>query len=257
MAYTVYQHISPSGKSYIGITKQNPKYRWRNGENYKSSPHFYSAIRKYGWENFEHIILYEGLTKEEACACEQYHIKELNTTDRNFGYNDRAGGETGASFSEELKRKQKEGLRRYWDNPQNRLKHSEACRGHKHTEETKEKMRQAKIGIKLPPHTEEWKRMMSEIMRHKSETDSRWLTENAERLREIGKAKEIGVVQLTVNGEFVAEYANAHAAQIVTGIPNGNIRRVCNGKGHLAGGYKWLNTTDYISQTEKSLIAKS
>lgn len=257
MAYTVYQHISPSGKSYIGITKQNPEYRWRNGENYKSSPHFYSAIRKYGWENFEHIILYEGLTKEEACACEQYHIKELNTTNREFGYNDRAGGEVGALFNDETRRKQRDAVRAYWAKPENRQKAKGRNLGRKMSDEARANMSKSKQGIKLPPHTEEWKRLMSEIMRHKVETDPRWLAENAERLREIGKRKEIGVVQLTVNWEFVAEYENAHAAQKATGISNGNIRRVCNGKGHLAGGYRWLNTTDYISQTEKSLIAKS
>lgn len=46
--YTVYQHKNKiNGKIYIGITKQSPEKRWGiNGCNYKTSPHFYSAIKK-------------------------------------------------------------------------------------------------------------------------------------------------------------------------------------------------------------------
>ena len=55
--YTVYKHISPNGKQYVGITKQDVVKRWANGEGYKNCTYFYNAIQKYGWENFQHIIL--------------------------------------------------------------------------------------------------------------------------------------------------------------------------------------------------------
>ena len=32
--WTVYRHIAPSGKVYIGITCQKPEYRWNNGNGY-------------------------------------------------------------------------------------------------------------------------------------------------------------------------------------------------------------------------------
>ena len=56
--YSVYLHNNKiNNKKYIGITKQKPKNRWGlNGYNYNSSPYFYAAIQKYGWDNFEHII---------------------------------------------------------------------------------------------------------------------------------------------------------------------------------------------------------
>ena len=78
--YTVYQHKNKiNGKVYIGITMQEPEKRWGvNGRNYKSSPHFYSAIQKYGWDNFEHNILYTNLTKEEACLKEQEKKRDKN-----------------------------------------------------------------------------------------------------------------------------------------------------------------------------------
>ena len=49
--YCVYMHVNKiNNKKYIGITKQKtPESRWgANGVNYKGSPHFYAAIKKYG-----------------------------------------------------------------------------------------------------------------------------------------------------------------------------------------------------------------
>ena len=76
------------------MTKQNPpSNRWgNNGCNYKESPHFWSAIQKYGWDNFKHEILYTGLTKEQACLKEIELIKEYKTQDNEFGYNIFSGG---------------------------------------------------------------------------------------------------------------------------------------------------------------------
>ena len=65
--YSVYMHINKiNGKKYIGITSQRPKSRWHNGKGYAQQRRFYSAIKSYGWDNFEHIILFNGLTKKEA-----------------------------------------------------------------------------------------------------------------------------------------------------------------------------------------------
>lgn len=57
--YIVYRHTSPSGKVYIGITSRQPEQRWLNGNGYKDSPKFYNAIKKYGWDNFNHEILFQ------------------------------------------------------------------------------------------------------------------------------------------------------------------------------------------------------
>lgn len=103
--WCIYIHKNKiNGKIYVGQTCQKPEHRWNNGEGYKGSPHFYSAIKKYGWDNFEHIILEKNLTLEQANKKEEYYIKILKTQNNKYGYNDRAGG-SNSKLSEEQKKK--------------------------------------------------------------------------------------------------------------------------------------------------------
>ena len=96
--WTVYKHTNKiNGKSYIGITSRNPEERWgKNGGNYRGvkGKHccFYNAILKYGWDNFTHDILINGLTKSEACAKEKELIVFYNSK-APYGYNLTNGGE--------------------------------------------------------------------------------------------------------------------------------------------------------------------
>lgn len=99
MGYIVYMHLSPNGKRYIGITGRKVEKRWgNNGTEYRKNSHFYNAIQKYGWDNIEHIILKEGITKEEACELEKYYIQLYKTMDKRFGYNRSIGGEYNSGF---------------------------------------------------------------------------------------------------------------------------------------------------------------
>ena len=66
----IYKHTSPSGKVYIGQTCQKPEHRWDNGKGYKSG-YFASAIKKYGWDNFKHEILFKGLDQLNADIIEE------------------------------------------------------------------------------------------------------------------------------------------------------------------------------------------
>lgn len=91
--YKVYVHISPNNKYYVGITKQKINRRWRNGKGYRQNDYFNNAIEKYGWDNFQHEIVASGITREEANNFEKVLIKELNSMDREFGYNRTEGGD--------------------------------------------------------------------------------------------------------------------------------------------------------------------
>lgn len=83
--YTLYGHISPKGKYYIGITKQKLEKRWNNGKNYKDQKKFWNAIRYYGWENFEHVVFKTGLNKRLALYWEEKYITKYNAVEN--GYN--------------------------------------------------------------------------------------------------------------------------------------------------------------------------
>lgn len=93
--FCVYVHINKSnGKRYVGITCREPEVRWgKGGYNYRSSPHFYSAIQKYGWDAFKHIIVKDNLLEQCAKTMEKVLIKLWDTTDRSKGYNISKGGD--------------------------------------------------------------------------------------------------------------------------------------------------------------------
>lgn len=94
--YCVYCHTNKvNGKKYVGITCQTPERRWgKNGSAYKKSTYFYNAIKKYGWDNFNHEILFEGLTKDKAETREIELIAEWCLTNKRLGYNLAEGGRT-------------------------------------------------------------------------------------------------------------------------------------------------------------------
>ena len=101
--YVVYMHVNrANGKRYVGISA-NPLARWANGRGYFRNKHFSDAIEKYGWNNFDHLILYAELSKEDACEIEQHLIRKYKTQDKRFGYNLTSGGEM-FKHSEESKR---------------------------------------------------------------------------------------------------------------------------------------------------------
>lgn len=132
--YTVYKHTSPSGKVYIGITSQDVKERWGYGQGYRNNEHFWRAIQKYGWKNFEHTILYENLTKSQACEKEKELIAFYKSTNSEYGYNHSIGGESGSN-----------GIKH---SPETIEKIRKSNTGQKRSIETRERIRKIKTGVK-------------------------------------------------------------------------------------------------------------
>ena len=157
MSWTVYEHITPSGKRYIGITSQKPEKRWSNGRGYIKDTPFGKAIEKYKWENIKHEILDTDLNEFTAKCLEEYYIFSYRTyigfSDCN-GYNCTLGGDgkVGCKHSKEEKMKMSASLigRTSW-NKGKKCKH--------HTDETKKKMRESHIGKHF---SEEHKRKIGE-----------------------------------------------------------------------------------------------
>ena len=94
--FTVYMHIAPNGKRYIGITRKTVNQRWNNGNGYNHNTHFHNAIKKYGAENFQHKVIATGISKIQACEIEKRLIEKYDTTNQERGYNHSTGGEISA-----------------------------------------------------------------------------------------------------------------------------------------------------------------
>ena len=94
----IYLHKNKiNNKVYIGQTIQsNPNDRWKNGHGYKTCYYFYNAILKYGWDNFEHIILEQNddWTQEDLNNKEKEYISLYKANNPQYGYNITNGGST-------------------------------------------------------------------------------------------------------------------------------------------------------------------
>ena len=71
--YSVYQHVTPDNMYYFGATS-NIKRRWsNNGAKYKKTS-LQPYIEKFGWDNIQHIVLFENQTRENALWIEDFLI---------------------------------------------------------------------------------------------------------------------------------------------------------------------------------------
>lgn len=239
--YIVYMHRNKiNSKVYIGITYQKAKNRWRkNGDGYKHQK-FYYAIKKYGWNNFEHIILFEKLTFEEACLKEQELIKLYNSNNRKYGYNHSIGGENGSKgsnwdMSEEAKEKdrqahlgEKNGM--FGKKPWNYGKHM--------TKEYKEKISKAKKG------TKPWNKgkQLSDEHKEKVSISTKIAMQRPEVKEKLHKKKKINdkhTWKKVVCIETNIIYESIHEAERKTKCRNSDIVAVCKGKRKTCGGYHW------------------
>ena len=204
ITYIVYMHITPNNKKYIGITKEkNPRERWRKGKGYWTNEYFTSAINKYGWDNIQHIILYEELSKEEAEQKERDLIKKYNSTNRKYGYNIEKGGCLNKEVSQETREKL----------IQNML-------GKKHSDKTKQRMSEAHRGEKCY-----W------YGKHLTE-------EHKQKLREVNK-KTKKVNQYSIDGKYIKTFNSFREVAEMFNVTRQNIYASCSGRRKTACGFIW------------------
>lgn len=234
--YTVYRHVTPNGKMYVGITSQDVKQRWRRGNGYYNNKHFYSAINKYGWDNIRHEVLLSGLSKNDANLAEMIFIHYWKLTDSNYGYNIENGGDAIDKHSDETKRKISEshkGKR----NP---------FYGKRHSLEMRQKMSRDRAGEKHPnygkPMSERQRQMLSEHRRGESNPMyGRHHSDKAKRKISDGQSKRrIRQIDPRTN-ETLMVFESMHEASRTIGVPACKICACCK---HYAGrktasGYKW------------------
>lgn len=142
--WKVYVHINKINlKRYVGITsREKAEHRWQNGYGYKENTHFSNAVRKYGWDNFEHIVLISGITEVKAKELEKFYIDFWHTQDRNYGYNMTSGGDGTPNYhpSEETRKKLSNARRKENLSEETLKRRSEGLKGRKFTDEHKRKI---------------------------------------------------------------------------------------------------------------------
>ena len=143
-----------NGKKYIGQKKSEVFL----GEKYLGSgKHLKQAIAYYGADKFKVRLVEECIDLDELNQKEIYWIDLLfKTYDRSMIYNIAQGGnQWGPKFhSEESKMKMKQSAINRWKDPQQHINQSKIVSksrlGMKHSEQTKQKLREKKLGKNNP-----------------------------------------------------------------------------------------------------------
>lgn len=252
-SFAIYCHIAPNGKRYIGQTCQSPESRWRNGEGYRKSPYFKNAIKKYGWDNIQHVVLCWCSSKENADFLEQWFIEKYDTANPKHGYNLTKGG--GGGLGRKASQKQLDWIKQlnatYVMTEEHRAKISNSLKRKFRTgelvrnppsEETREKLRIANSG----PNSARYGTHISEETRARmraAHTGKVLTDEHRKKLSESHlkskKKRRIPVYQFTLDGEYVSSYGSMKEAERETGIFSSAIRCCCIGRSHQSGGYIW------------------
>lgn len=227
--YYIYMHTSPSGKKYIGQTCQKLNRRWRNGIGYKKNPYFWRTIQKYGWDNFEHEIVFQCESLEEANRIEEYLISTHQSNDPRHGYNISAGADGKRKVAESTKALLRENHKGFFQGETN------PNYGRKHTEAERKKISEANkryfeihghgpaYGIKKSPET---RSKLSEIRKNSEAVQAHMLAMN--------KAKAKTVLCVETN----TIYESTREVQRQTGFGQGNIAKACRENG-IAYGFSW------------------
>ena len=254
--YKLYVHISPSNKRYYGITSyKRVEDRWQNGRGYNTQ-YFYRAINKYGWENFQHLVLFDNLTKDEACLLEQCYIALYDTMNPKYGYNNTSGGEH-YTHSEQTRKKLSIANTGKHPTEETKRKISNSLKGENHinygkhlSEETRNKIKIANTGNKL---TEEQKRKMSESLKGRTswnkgkkltEEHKRKLSEAHKGKHNYSTAKKIRCIELNLIFNSIAD-ANEYLGK---DRRNTNIGLNIAGKSKSAWNYHWEYVTEEQEQ---------
>jgi group I intron endonuclease len=158
-----------NNKCYIGITAGKLKYRKRAHEKMTnhSNRKFHNALKKYGFDNFDWIVLEHCNSYSELEDMEKYYIKEYDSM--NNGYNLTSGGEIMKEYSDESKKKMRE-IRLEWH-----TKNKNGFKGRSHTDEGKKLISESAIGRPSPNKNKSLSKTHKENL---SKAQTEWLENN-------------------------------------------------------------------------------
>ena len=231
--FIVYKHTSPSGKCYIGYTGTSPQKRWgSSGKNYLRKDNkgkyvhllFALAIKKYGWDNITHEILYTHLSCEQAKQIEIQLIAHYKALGLSYNITDGGDGTSGVSFSDEER-----ALRAIRARQINRGKHLSL--------ETRQKISAKRKENSRGPLPQTTKQKISEARKGKPHPHKGNISEASRKA--VIEAHKIKVLKFSKDGVFLQEYSSLTEAAKDNNTYNGNIAAACKGRVKSAGGFIW------------------
>lgn len=202
--FIVYIHrLKNDGRVYVGQTCTSLEQRsGSNGYKYKHCPKFYHAIQKYGWENFQHIVIYKNLTLEQANIKEQELIKLYNSIEN--GFNLVPGG-----------------------------------RNHLWSDQYKEKMKERNLGSKNPnygkPRSQETKRKIGEA----NKISQQGKKHSKQTKDKMSKAHKKYCPILCIETQKIYNCLVDASMDVANTKQAGHIKEVCDGKRKTAFKYHW------------------
>ena len=144
-----------NGKLYIGQTIcPNNRRKQHFSKTFHGNPALDRAVLKYGRENFDFSIIEELETLKEANLQEHYWVSKLGTLVPS-GYNLKEGGDAGGPDSPQTKEKKR----------QSKLGQRNHFYGKEHSDESKQKISLAKIGVSIQLSNEDRKRRKDQMIR--------------------------------------------------------------------------------------------
>lgn len=231
MTWIVYQHKNLlTEKSYVGMTKKGIDKRWAEHVSLSNDKrlsskfrkcYFHNAIKKYGIDSWEHLILSDNIeTEEDALQIEMKFISDLGTLSPN-GYNETHGGK-GVKLTQEGKERHKLATKEALARPDVRQRYLDGIRKSHSTPEFLENNRTAQKIAQNKPDVKDKKRakMFEYYSKNKSASSKR-------------------VEQLTKNWESIKVFESAKLAHKETGVNYTKITEVARGTRQFSGGYRW------------------
>jgi group I intron endonuclease len=215
-------------KIYIGSTSNHIRRKKDHFNKLRTnkhhSPHLQKSFNKYGEENFIFEILEHVENLNDLLDREQYYLDLYKSYDHTRGYNicKIAGNTTGYSHTEETKAKISKINKGRTPSEETRKKISELRKGKKHDESTK-----TKISMSHKNGGNSYMRGRTGSKHHASKS----------------------VVQMSLDGEFIAEYSAISEAERAIGIGAGRITKCCKGAVKRTGDYIWVYKEDYQKNT--------
>lgn len=205
----IYKLTSPSGKIYIGQTQQMYE-RFRDYRRPRANRYLKRAMLKYGLENITVEILEKDVPLDKLDEREQFYLDTLQPFNDN-GYN--ICLEASTTRGRKRPPEEMKGTIEYMTGRFGELNH---FYGKKHSEESKQRQRDAKLGKKCSEtHIELFCGAGQEAVKRK--------------VNQIDKI----TLELIETWDFIRLAANTLS------IHEGSITNACKGKYKTAGGFKW------------------